>query len=159
MNKYKYTNNDNDKDKDNDNDKDKDKAAFFNIMRDELTDDDDEYNDNDWEYAPIPVLNQVEQKKLQERKLMEEADAALAEELFSEGQHNTPLNNPTNTPTINPIKVKGAKDMHTINQKRLKQESERIKQIKAEKKRIREMYGEAAADEYDELYGHIAEKY
>jgi len=151
MNKYKYTNND------------KDKEAFFNIMRDELTDDDDEYNDNDWEYAPIPVLNQVEQKKLQERKLMEEADAALAEELFSEGQQNNPINEPTNTPNNNPVnkpvKVKGSKDMHMINEKRLKQESERIKQIKTEKNRIREMYGEAAADEYDELYGHIAEKY
>lgn len=45
------------------------------------------------------------------------------------------------------------------NQKRLKEESEKIKQIKAERNRIRETYGEAAADEYDELYGHIAEKY
>lgn len=89
-------------------DNDKDKETFFNIMRDELTDDDDEYNDNDWEYAPIPVLNQVEQKKLQERKLMEEADAALAEELFSEGQQqNTPINKPVNNPTNEPINNPG----------------------------------------------------
>lgn len=139
---------------------------------------DDDWSDNDdWETVDIPNLivpNEKEQKILDERKIVEEADTVLAKELFLE---KPDINLETkNLETKNletnkkEISIKEEKkinkaDMLERENRRKKQvekqrrEAEKIRKKKEEKLRQKELYGEADVDEYDEKYGGIADRY
>lgn len=127
--------------------------------------------DDDWENAEIPDLlisiknKEREIKLLEERKLMEEVELVLAEELFSEKKINESLNsrelikiNECLKPRSKELKILQKKRRQQLEEKQ-KQQSIKQKAKKQQQKRHYELYGEANIDEYDEMYGYIEEKY
>ena len=106
--------------------------------------------------------NEIQKKQWEERKLVEEADVKLSEELFSTNKIRlSPIQQPIKIQTseiqqTNKIRLSPIQTIKSRNQEeqRLKQ-----KQKKIEKKRLTETFGEADIDVYDELYGDIADKY
>lgn len=127
--------------------------------------------DDDWENAEIPDLlisiknKEREIKLLEERKLMEEAELVLAEELFSDKKINESLNsvelikfNECLKPRSKELKILQEKRRQQLEEKQ-KQQSIKQKAKKQQQKRQYELYGEANIDEYDEMYGYIEEKY
>ena len=145
----------------------------------------DDDND-DWETVNIPNLiinNEQEKIKLEERKLVEEADAILAKELFLdkklEEERNklkeesnklkeesnkqkepskleTNKQNKQKESTIDMLERKNRRKKHVEMQR---QEAQKIKKQKEERLRQKELYGEADVDEYDEKYGGIEDRY
>jgi hypothetical protein len=139
----------------------------------------DDFND-DWETVDIPnliVSNEKEKKILAERKLVEEADALLTEELFlgkkefkedkkefkedkkefKEGKKEDKKEGKKEfKEEIDLLEKEKRKKEHVDRQKN---EAQRIKKQKEERMRQKELYGEAKIDEYDEQYGDIEDKY
>jgi hypothetical protein len=121
------------------------------------------YEEDDWENVIIPDLLERERKLIEERRKVEEADAELAEELFS-GIKKIEYNeyNTINDNSIILEKKEKPKYLENRREKLIenqKQKSELLKKRKEEKKRMTDIYGEAEIDEYDELYGSIQDKY
>ena len=110
-----------------------------------------------WETATIPIFNQ-EKKQLEERKLVEEADIKLSNELFLGDQikivqdHNKPVTK------INKEEKEKEKppSIRSNLMKKQKEQAQIRRKKKTENKRLLEIYGEASVDKYDELYGDIA---
>lgn len=135
--------------------------------------------EDDWENTEIPDLivnlqdtiknKERELKLLEERKRMEEADLALSEELFDEEKRNKRTND--NLALAEPIKFVKAKKEKPKQlqieqekrrqelQEKQKQQSQKQKEKKKQDKRLKDIYGEAELDEYDEMYGDIEDKY
>ena len=126
--------------------------------------------EDDWENIEVPDLQvsienkQRELKLLEERKLMEEADLALAEELFVE--QTKKCNG--DIALLEPIKFfkEKPKQLQFEQEKRRqelrerqKQQSHQQREKKKQAKHIRETFGEAELDEYDEMYGDLEDKY
>jgi hypothetical protein len=141
-------------------------------------DSDSDSDNDDWETVDIPnlIVNEKEKKILDERKIVEEADAILAKELFLEKPDiNIETTNELETnkletnklETTNKLEEKkiNKADMLERENRRKKQvekqrrEAEKIRKKKEEKLRQKELYGEADVDEYDEKYGGIADRY
>jgi len=133
---------------------------------------DDDWSENDdWETVDIPnlIINEKEKNILEERKLVEEADAVLAKELFLEMTELKVINKPEEHNKLETNKVEAKKinkaDMLERENRRKKQverqrmEAEKIRKKKEEKLRQKELYGEADVDEYDEKYGGIQDRY
>ena len=134
---------------------------------------DDDWSDNDdWETVAIPNLivpNEKEQKILDERKIVEEADTVLAKELFLEKPNINLETKNLETKNLEISRKEEKKinkaDMLERENRRKKQverqrmEAEKIRKKKEEKLRQKELYGEADIDEYDEKYGGIADRY
>jgi hypothetical protein len=118
-----------------------------------------DYND-DWEKAIIPdLISEREKILIEDRKKVEEADNNLTEELFS-GKKITENNKSV---IVNASIILDKKEKPKFRRENLietqKQKSESIKRKKLEQKRLNEIYGEAAVDEYYEMYGAIQDKY
>ena len=117
--------------------------------------------EDDWENAIIPdLISERERKLIEDRKKVEEADGILVEELFSDFQKKIVYNLDNKQIILN--KKEKPKDLENRREtliKNQKQKSELIRKMKAEKKRIFEIYGDAELDEYDEVYGSIQDKY
>jgi hypothetical protein len=104
-----------------------------------------------------------ELKLLEDRKKMEEDDLVLTESLFN-GENDSKIiddkilvSEPIRFITdLNDSKIREIKIVKTKKQKELR---EREKEKKLRDNRKREIYGEASIDEYDEIYGSIADKY
>ena len=110
----------------------------------------------------IPVMNKDEQKSLEERKLVEEADKKLTNELFNQEikqpifcdggiSVNTNTNETTiNETTINANTNKISKKLE--NENNLKEISRKQKELKFQRIRLFEIYGEAqeSLSKYDE---------
>jgi hypothetical protein len=132
----------------------------------------DTWEYDDWETTELPDLEisiknkERELKLLEERKLVEDADLVLAEELFSEKQQHVDL------ALLEPVKI--CKQPVTKQEKQKKQEaikrqkeiteiqkaqSQKKREQKQKEKRHKELYGEAEADEYEEKYGYIEDQY
>jgi hypothetical protein len=124
------------------------------------------WEDDDFDVIALmnATQNETQKKQLEERRLVEEADVKLSEELFSKTNkiRLSPIQEPNkiqetskiqtqNKVRLSPIKTR---KQELIEQQRLQQ-----KQKKIEKKRLTETFGEADIDVYDELYGDIADKY
>lgn len=135
-----------------------------------MTNNCDESWEDDWENIEVPDLQvsfenkQRELKLLEERRLMEEADLALAEELFVE--QTKKCND--DLALLEPIKFfkEKPKQLQIEQEKRRQELRERQKQQahqerekKKEQKKYKELYGEAELDEYDEMYGDLEDKY
>jgi hypothetical protein len=130
--------------------------------------------EDDWENAVIPDLlvsiqnKERELKILEERKLMEDADLVLAEKLFNGEQENI---NDESKPIelfvpVKFVKKEKPKDLQILQerkrkelQEKQKQQSQKQKEKKQQQQKYKELYGEAEFDEYDEIYGHIEDKY
>lgn len=135
--------------------------------------------EDDWENTEIPDLivnlqetiknKEREARLLEERKKMEDADLILSEELFDEEKRNKRTND--NLALAEQIKfVKAKKDKpkqlqieqekrRQELQEKQKQQSQKQKEKKKQDKRLKDIYGEAELDEYDEMYGDIEDKY
>ena len=109
----------------------------------------------------IPVINKDEQKSLEERKLVEEADNRLANELFNKEIQKPmfcdgAININTNTNTNSDVNTnKFSKKLE--NENNLKEFSRRQKEIKFERIRLFEIYGEpeeslSKYDEYEDKF-------
>lgn len=114
----------------------------------------------DWEDYEIVPLNEEQLKILEERKLVEESDNALAKDLFKNidddlvykdlekmKSTNIIIENTYKTVRMEKSKISNQK----INEDKLKELSEKIKKTKASKEREKELFGEAEYyDEYEE---------
>ena len=118
--------------------------------------------------------NEIQKKQLEERKLVEESDVKLSEELFSKTNkiRLSPIQEPNkiqnigkmqtqNKVRLSPIQTQETRfrPIKTRKQELIEQQRVQQKQKKIEKRRLTETFGEADIDVYDELYGDIADKY
>jgi len=120
----------------------------------------------DWEAKAIKNLmiyietKERETKVLKERKMMEEADAALTEDLFSNAEKEEKKEkNEKEEKKEKKEKEKKPKELLEQKKQQLKEnqklQSQKIRDQNAQKMRSKELYGEADVDEYEELYGNI----
>jgi hypothetical protein len=114
------------------------------------------------------IQNEIQKKQLEERRLVEESDVKLSEELFSKTNkiRLSPIQEPSKIQTQNKIRLSPIqtqetrfRPIKTRKQELIEQQRMQQKQKKLEKKRLTETFGEADIDVYDELYGDIADKY
>lgn len=128
--------------------------------------------EEDWENIEIPdiQINQHEKIKnkereerlLEERRKMEEADLILANDLFGK---ETIKNNKNFKPIIICKNEKQSELKKVIEMRRKniiekqKKESQKLNELKIKHKKQIEIFGEANRDEYEELYGNIENKY
>ena len=123
------------------------------------------WEDDDFDVIALMNATQTEsqKKQLEERRLVEESDVKLSEELFSKTnkirlspiQDQNKIQEPSKIQTQNKVRLSiKTRKLELIEQQRMQQ-----KQKKLEKKRLTETFGEADIDVYDELYGDIADKY
>lgn len=124
-----------------------------------------EEEDDDWENVKIPVLiSERERKILEERQKVEEADNILSQELFLSGkkiEYKMDNEITINKKHVN-LNLQKPKCLENRRQKLIenqKEKSELLKRKKAEQLRLKEIYGDAELDEYDELYGSIQDNY
>jgi|Laugresu1bdmlbsd_1035121.scaffolds.fasta_scaffold19628_1 hypothetical protein len=125
--------------------------------------------EDDWENTDLSELcievsiknKERELKMLEERKLMEESEIALAKDLFNDDNECIELFIPVKPDKITIIndkkdKYKKTKELQEQKRKELKE----IQKIKKEQlKRHKEIFGEAELDEYGEKYGYIEDNY
>ena len=127
--------------------------------------------EDDWENTIPDLLVSIQNKErelklLEERKLMEDADLALAEELFNDEQEkNNESKKQELFVPVNPVKEK-PNDLKILQeqkrkelQEKQKQQSQKQKEKKHKEKKHKELFGEAEFDEYDEMYGNIEDQY
>ena len=132
------------------------------------------WEDDDFDVVALmnETQKETQKKQLEERKLVEEADVKLSEELFSTNKIRlSPIQQPikiqtssiqqTNKIRLSPIQTQETRFRPLKTKKQELEEEQRLKQKqkKIEKKRLTETFGEADIDVYDELYGDIADKY
>ena len=126
----------------------------------------DNWEDWDNEEPLVPVLDihkKEELKRLEERKLIEESDNALTNDLFTSNSSNNSSNNSNNSNNIININnsINNSTDTKNIKKKfiskkkenELKQKefSEKLKKKKEDDKRHAETFGEYS---YDDEYAH-----
>jgi hypothetical protein len=140
----------------------------------------EDWEEEDWENITIPDLlisnenRERERRLIEQRKLVEDADAELAESLFS--------NEPKDIKDIKvPKEIKEIKETQILcnigaiekkekpkdllqnrqNELREKQieDTKKKREQKENKLRLKDTYGEAEEDVYDDMYGDIANKY
>jgi hypothetical protein len=136
------------------------------------TDSEDWENEDieDWENEDfeVPVLNvqtQEQLKRLEEQKLVEEADNALTRELFRDNNKKddlayTELKHSATNKNI-PQKtqlpsIKNKMDKQKEHEQRQKELSKKLKEEKAKKLKEKEIFGEA---EYDDTYADYEDKF
>ena len=122
--------------------------------------------EDDWENIEIQDLyiliknKEKEQRLLEERKLVEDADAELTEDLFSRQNINKQKNiNLTPIPTTQIQVKKKPTEFLEKRQQELKktqiEESQKKREKNTNNMRLKEIYGEAE----DDIYDDIADKY
>jgi hypothetical protein len=106
---------------------------------------------------PISDINSKEEKQLEERKLVEEADNALSKELFGTAadlqSEKMCENDAKDIKVVAPQKIKLSKQKE--NEQKQKEFSKKVKELKIKQKRFTELYGESnnyKYDEYDDKY-------
>ncbi len=105
---------------------------------------------------PISDINSKEEKHLEERKLVEEADNALSKELFGTERdlQNEKMRVIQDIKVVAPQKIKLSKQKE--NEQKQKEFSKKVKELKMKQKRFNELYGESnnnyKYDEYDDKY-------
>jgi hypothetical protein len=124
--------------------------------------------EDDWENTIPDLLVSIQNKErelklLEERKLMEDADLALAEELFHGEKEEK--KEEAFVP-VKFVKKEKPKDLQILQeqkrkelQEKQKQQSQKQKEKKQKEKKQKELFGEAEFDEYDDMYGHIEDQY
>jgi hypothetical protein len=129
-----------------------------------MSDDWNDWEDEEFTIPTINIYNQEQLKRIEERKLIEEADTELAKELFSDAtihqaKAEIQKNNSVKTQIQNHNKLeKKIKNIQKQLENELKQKekSKKIIEAKLKKQREIELYGEAEEsyeyDEYDNLY-------
>jgi hypothetical protein len=128
-----------------------------------MSDDDwDDWENAEFTIPTINVLNQEQLKRIEERKLIEEADTELAKELFSDAtshKKNVEIQKNIEIQSQHHNKLeKKSKNVNKQIENELKHQeiSKKIREAKFKKQREIELYGEPEEnyeyDEYDSLY-------
>jgi hypothetical protein len=115
----------------------------------------------------VPVLNvqtQEQLKRLEEQKLVEEADNALTRELFRDDNKEDLVREQLKKTATNkniPQKtqlpsIKNKMDKQKEHEQRQKELSKKLKEEKAKKLKEKEIFGEA---EYDDTYADYEDKF
>lgn len=132
--------------------------------------------DDDWENNDTPEFfinlqetiknRERELKLLEERRLVEESDQSLADDLFNNTDKEKISINQS-IPVV-PIRIKKEKPKdikliqekkkHELEQKQ-RQQSQNLKEKKQLANRIKDTFGESDMDKYYEKYGYIEDKY
>ena len=114
----------------------------------------EDWENDDWQ-API-FKTEEEIRKLEERKLVEEADNELSYDLFSADDKKIEKTAITLTHQFVekekeklPTKMRNTKSNQKLNEEKQKELSMKIKKGKKEKQREAEIFGEAKEDEYE----------
>ena len=113
----------------------------------------DDLNDWDCDNYEVTVLNIEQSKRIEERKLVEESDNKIANELF--GFEKDEINEKQNSIVYNnkfkPI-IEEKNDVSNKKENELKQKeiSKKIREKKIQQEKQIELYGKADDDEYDE---------
>lgn len=117
---------------------------------------DDDWENDDWE---VPIFKTEEEiRKLEERKLVEEADNELSYDLFSADDKK--IEKTANSLADQfvykekekeklPNKMKNTKSNQKLNEEKQKELSMKIKQQKKDRQREVDIFGEAKEDEYN----------
>ena len=120
----------------------------------------DDWEQMDIETMTLPTL--VLQKKMEERKLVEESDHILTNELFGLGQTHDHIPTITSNAIIaNAISAKASKSTKSyqkINEEKQKEKSVKIRQKKAEIQKTKEIFGDSI-DPNIEYYSSLEDKY
>lgn len=123
--------------------------------------------EDDWENTIPDLLVSIENKRrqvklLEERKLMEDAEVALAEELFH-GDHESKKEIFVPVKIVKKKKTKSLQFLHEERKKELqekqKQQSQKQKGKKLQKKKHEELFGDSELNEYDEMCVYIEDQY
>ena len=116
----------------------------------------DNWDDWDCDNYEVPVLNIEQSKRIEERKLVEESDNKIANQLFGfEKDEKDETNEKQNSIAYNnkfkPIR-EGKNDVSNKKENELKQKeiSKKIREIKIQQEKQIELYGKTEDDEYDE---------
>jgi hypothetical protein len=120
-----------------------------------MTDSWEDWENEDFEVPNLHAESYV--KQLEERKLVEEADNELTNELFKESEDNEPLliYKETQIATSKP-KRSIHKQKQQENEKKQKELSKKIKEDKAKKIKEQELFGEVY---YDDNYAEYEDKF
>jgi len=116
----------------------------------------DNWDDWDCDNYEVPVLNIEQSKRIEERKLVEESDNKIANQLFGFETNETNETNEIQNSIANINKFKPIRerknDVSNQKENELKQKefSKKIREIKIQKEKQIELYGKAEDDEYDE---------
>jgi hypothetical protein len=113
--------------------------------------DDNNSSDDDWEYATVNIVNIIEQKKLMERKLVEESDAELSKDLFEDNINTISKINAING--VNTINMNNKKRTTPIikTNTNIDNKDQLMKQKRQRYKELADKYGESELDNYDEF--------
>jgi hypothetical protein len=124
----------------------------------------DDWNDWDCDNYEVTVLNIEQSKRIEERKLVEESDNKIANELFGfetneTNETNEKQNSIANNNKFKPIREK-RNDISHQKENELKQIeiSKKNKEIKIKQEKQIELYGKAEDDEDDE-YHYYTDKF
>jgi hypothetical protein len=129
-----------------------------------MSDDWEDWENNDY---TIPVLNEEQLKRLQERKLVEDSDNVITKDLFSNDDDEDLVYEDlkkleeNKVIIVKQIKVEKEKPKNKINNQKINEEkqkelSKKNKEEKANKKKAKEIFGEA---EYDDEYAKYEEQF
>ena len=102
----------------------------------------------DWEAEEAEVIfvaNEEQKKRLEERKLVEESDNALTNDLFSNEQAKVAVNYAAEKKRPTEVKQKPKKQLE--NEQKQKEASKTAKLLKEMKQRERDIFGEAEDDD------------
>ena len=122
-----------------------------------MTDDWEDWENQDFVIPVLSVRNEEQLKRLEERKLVEESDNSLTRSLFSGEEDDLLREEFTRNETrsiVKPIRKtekkspnKNVPNKQKENEEKQKELSKKIKEDKLKKKREREIYGEAEEDD------------
>jgi len=108
----------------------------------------------DWDDQDYCVTNKEQLKLIQERKLVEESDNALTKYLFEEDLAYEEVNTYKQTSSLSSTEKKAPEKKQVskkeANEQKQKEISKMIKNYKSKKERERELFGEAAENEYSQ---------
>jgi len=107
----------------------------------------------DWELEDFTIPNTIiqseqEKRKLEERKLVEESDLAIAKRLFGNEDYETEMDIQNKQKTIQLEKHKKLISKQRENELKQKELAKIIREKKAAEERHNELYGEYVEDEY-----------
>ena len=128
-----------------------------------MTDSWEDWEDEDYNAPVLNVPNEEQLKRLEEQRLVEESDNALAKDLFEEDLVYEDLKQSETKVTIKPLSStekkapkKNAVNKQKENEQKQKEASKANKLLKEMKQRERDIFGEA---EEDDEYAAYEDKY
>lgn len=122
----------------------------------------EDWENEDFIIPDLVITNQEQLKRLEERKLVEEADLENARDLFMKEEdlsiRELRIQETNNLYKNNAIDIKPEKKISNqkINEQKLKEQSKILKEQKAKKEKAKDLYGES---QYNDEYSEYEDKF